>query len=400
MPDYAATAALIVAAGSGSRAGSSGPAKQYRAIAGKPVLAYSLDAFLSHPLIDSVQVVIGPQDAAQYDTLAPLHEKLRVPTTGAATRQGSVMAGLAAYRDHPPGRILIHDGARPFVSAGLITRVAEALDEVAAVVPTMPVTSTLKTVGADGAVSATVRRETLHAAETPQGFRYDAILAAHIKAAAAGKTFTDDAGIAEWAGLPVRAVAGAADNVKLTTAADIEAAERRLLGEEMLRLGDLRVGFGYDVHPLGPGSQVMLGGIAIPHTNALIGHSDADVALHALTDAVLGALADGDIGSHFPPSDPQWKGASSDRFLSLAVRRVATRGGAIAHLDLTIIAEAPKIAPYRDAIRQRVADICDVGVDRVAVKATTSERLGFVGRSEGITAHAAATIRLPFGKPG
>lgn len=391
------TAALIVAAGSGSRAGSTGLAKQFRTVGGRPILSYSLESFLTHPAIACVQVVIGADHAAPYRTLAPPNERLRPPVTGAATRQGSVMAGLAAYRSDPPDRILIHDSARPFVDGALITRVSEALDGADAVVPTLPVTSTLKRVTADETVAATVPRESLHTAETPQGFRYDAILAAHTKAAAEGVNFTDDAAIAEWAGLPVRAVRGDGDNIKLTTAADIAAAERRLASEEMLRLGDVRVGSGYDVHRLAPGSQIVLGGIAISHTRALVGHSDADVALHALTDALLGAIADGDIGAHFSPSNPQWKGTSSDRFLAEAVRRVAARGGVIAHLDLTLIAEAPKIAPYRDAIRQRIAGICGIGVDRVAVKATTNEGLGFAGRGEGIAAHAAATVRLPLG---
>lgn len=391
------TAALILAAGSGVRAGSVGPVKQYRTIGALPVLRHTLDAFLNHPVIDAVQVVIGADGADPYAAIAPHNAKLRPPVTGAATRQASVEAGLKAYRDRPPDRILIHDGVRPFVSADLIARVAEALDRAEAVVPTLPVTSTLKAVDAEGAVTATVAREGLNAAETPQGFRYTAICAAHAQAASAGLSFTDDAAVAEWAGLRVHSVPGDRDNVKLTTAADIAAADRRLLGEEMLRSGDVRVGSGYDVHAVGPGSHVMLGGIPIPHTNALVGHSDADVALHALTDALLGALADGDIGTHFPPGDPQWKGAASDRFLADAVRRVAARGGIIAHLDLTIVAERPKIAPHREAIRQRIAEICGVDIDRVAVKATTSERLGFVGKGEGIAAHASATIRLPFG---
>jgi 2-C-methyl-D-erythritol 4-phosphate cytidylyltransferase/2-C-methyl-D-erythritol 2,4-cyclodiphosphate synthase len=391
---------LIVAAGSGARAGSDGPVKQYRTVGRRPVLAHSLEAFLSHPAVASVQVVISAQDAAQYEALAPHNEKLRRPVTGGATRQGSVMIGLQAFCDHPPDRILIHDGVRPFVGAGLISRVIEALDGADAVVPTMPVTSTLKAVDTAGMVTATVSREALHTAETPQGFHYAAILAAHAKAASDGLTFTDDAAVAEWAGLPVRSVPGEADNIKLTTASDIAAADRRLRVEEMLRLGDVRVGSGYDVHPFGPGSRLLLGGIEIPHPHRLVGHSDADVALHALTDALLGALADGDIGTHFPPSDPQWKGAASERFLADAARRVAACGGVIAHLDLSLIAETPQIAPHRDAIRRRIAEICSVSIDRVAVKATTNEGLGFIGRGEGIAAHATATIRLPFGTKG
>jgi len=392
------TAALIAAGGSGSRAGSTGLPKQYRTIAGRPMLSHSLEAFLAHPAIASVQVVIGAGHDTLYHSCAPQNAKLRPPVGGDETRQGSVMAGLSACRDEPPDRVLIHDGARPFVSSELIARVAAALDGADAVVPTLPVTSTLKKVVADETVAATVSRESLRFAETPQGFRFAAIFGAHARAAEERLAFTDDAAVAEWAGIPVRSVAGDIDNVKLTTAADITAAERRLLGEEMLRLGDVRVGSGYDVHCLAPGTRITLGGVAIPHTSELVGHSDADVALHALTDALLGAIGDGDIGTHFPPSDPQWKGVASDRFLADAVERVAARGGIIAHLDLTIIAESPKIAPFRDAIRQRIAEICGIAIDRVGVKATTNEGLGFVGRGEGIAAHATATVRLPFGR--
>jgi 2-C-methyl-D-erythritol 4-phosphate cytidylyltransferase/2-C-methyl-D-erythritol 2,4-cyclodiphosphate synthase len=236
----------------------------------------------------------------------------------------------------------------------------------------------------------------VQAAETPQGFAYAAILAAHEKAAAAGATFTDDAGVAEWAGIPVRVVPGETGNVKLTSPEDIVAADRRILADTALALGDIRVGTGYDVHAFGPGNEVMLGGVAIPHTRGVVGHSDGDVALHALTDAVLGAIADGDIGHHFPPSDPQWKGASSDRFLRFAAERVAARGGGIANLDVAIVTEGPRISGHRDAIRSRIASICGISPDRVGVKATTNENLGFIGRGEGLAAYATATVRLPF----
>jgi 2-C-methyl-D-erythritol 4-phosphate cytidylyltransferase/2-C-methyl-D-erythritol 2,4-cyclodiphosphate synthase len=391
------SAALIVAAGRGSRAGSGETPKQYQSIGGRAVLAHVLDAFVTHPAIDRVQVVIGSGDAVQYDSIAPHTERLLPPIVGGSTRQESVFAGLKALAPHAPSRVLIHDAARPFAGAGLIAAVADALIGYEAVIPTSPVSATLKAVDGAGRVVATIPRDRLHTAETPQGFRFETILNAHRKAAAEGRDFTDDAAIAEWAGIPVRTVPGDPANVKLTTAADITAADRRLAGETALRLGDVRVGNGYDVHAFGPGNEVMLGGVAIPHSRGLVGHSDADVALHALTDAVLGALAEGDIGAHFPPTDPQWRGASSDRFLADAVGRVAARGGVIAHLDLTIIAEAPKIGPHRDALRQRIAAICGIGVDRVAVKATTNEGLGFIGRGEGIAAYATATIRLPFG---
>ena len=390
------TAALIVAAGRGVRAGSGGLAKQYQLIGGRPMLTYCLNAFLEHPAIDSVQVVIGADDVTQYGSLAPNSEQLLPPVFGADTRQGSVLAGLTALAARrPPDRVLIHDAARPFASPDLTTRVVIGLDDADAIVPTLPVTSTLKALDTEAKVTATVPRDGLHTAETPQGFTFSRILEAQRKAVSARRDFTDDAALAEWAGIPVVAIPGEVANIKLTSAADIAAADRRLAGEAMLVTGDIRVGMGYDVHALGPGREVMLGGIAIPHTHALIGHSDADVGLHALTDAVLGALADGDIGAHFPPSDPRWKDVSSDRFLAEAARRVAGRGGTIAHLDLTLIAEAPKIGPHRDAMRQRISEICQISLERVGVKATTNEGLGFLGRGEGIAAHASATLRLP-----
>jgi 2-C-methyl-D-erythritol 4-phosphate cytidylyltransferase/2-C-methyl-D-erythritol 2,4-cyclodiphosphate synthase len=293
--------------------------------------------------------------------------------------------------------VLIHDAARPFATADLIDRVVSALDEADAVIPALPVAATLKAVDANDIVTATVARDGVRAAETPQGFRFPAILAAHEAAARVGTVFTDDAGIAEWAGIPVKVVTGVAGNIKLTSAEDIAAADRRLLGDAALALGDVRVGTGYDVHAFGPGNEVMLGGLAIPHTRGVVGHSDGDVALHALTDAILGAIADGDIGMHFPPGDPQWKGASSDRFLRFAADRVAARGGGIAHLDVAIVTEGPRIAGHRDAIRSRIAAICGISPDRVGVKATTNENLGFIGRGEGLAAYATATIRLPFG---
>jgi len=318
------------------------------------------------------------------------------PVHGGASRQQSVLNGLAALEDLNPDKVLIQDAARPFASAALLTRVIGALDAADAVLPVVPVANTLKRIRADGTVAETVPRENLAGAETPQGFRFAAIRDAHRRAAAAGVEVTDDAAVAEWAGIPVVTVAGEAGNVKLTTAEDFADADRRLAAEAALAAGDVRVGVGYDVHALGPGDWVTLGGVQIPHTRGLVGHSDADVVLHALTDAVLGALADGDIGSHFPPSDERWRGASSDRFLAFAVERVAARGGRLAHLDVAVIAEAPKIGPHRDAMRTRIASIAGIRPDQVGVKATTNEGLGFIGRSEGIAAYAMATIRLPF----
>jgi 2-C-methyl-D-erythritol 4-phosphate cytidylyltransferase/2-C-methyl-D-erythritol 2,4-cyclodiphosphate synthase len=391
------TAALIVAGGRGQRAvDDTGIPKQYQTIGGKPILQRAVETMLGHPGIDRVQVVIGDGDAALYQRLPLSHSKLRTPVAGGETRQQSVMQGLAAMEDQPPARVLIHDGARPFVSRALIDRVISALGDAVAVAPAVAVTDTLKRVDGAGQVTATVPRDGLYAAETPQGFVFSEILDAHRRAAREGRAFTDDAAVAEWAGLDVSIVAGDPGNVKLTTAADIAAANRRLSAEELLRLGDIRVGVGYDIHSIGPGHEVNLGGIAIPHSRGLVGHSDADVVLHALTDAILGALADGDIGAHFPSSDQRWRAASSALFLADAVRRVAARGGIIAHLDVALVAQGPQIAPHRDRMRQSIAAICGISPDRVGVKATTNEGLGFIGRGEGVAAHATATIRLPF----
>jgi 2-C-methyl-D-erythritol 4-phosphate cytidylyltransferase / 2-C-methyl-D-erythritol 2,4-cyclodiphosphate synthase len=261
-------------------------------------------------------------------------------------------------------------------------------------VPGLPVTDTVKSVDAGGFVGNTLDRKTLRTIQTPQGFAFAPLLAAHRKAAAQGREdFTDDAALAEWAGMKVAVFDGEPGNIKITNADDFARAEAM----QFTRLGDVRTGTGIDVHAFGPGDHVVLGGIRIPHAQALTGHSDADVVLHALTDAVLGALAEGDIGAHFPPSDPQWRGASSDRFLKFAVERVAARGGRIAHLDVTVVCEAPKIGPHRDAMRAKIAELSGVAIERVAVKATTSEKLGFTGRGEGIAAYATATVRLPWG---
>jgi 2-C-methyl-D-erythritol 4-phosphate cytidylyltransferase/2-C-methyl-D-erythritol 2,4-cyclodiphosphate synthase len=387
--------ALIVAAGRGVRAGSREIPKQYQAIGGIPMLRRSLDLLLSHPGIDRVRVAIADADRALYAAIAPENGKLGPAVSGGETRQISVCNGLAAIED-TDANVLIHDAARPFASPALVTRVADALMTAEAVIPAVPVASTLKQANADGVITATVPRANLYAAETPQGFRLGLIRAAHQKAAAAGMEFTDDAAVAEWAGHEVRIVEGEATNMKITTAADIATANRSLRAEDALRLGDVRTGIGYDVHPFGPGHEVMLGGVAVPHTRGLVGHSDADVMLHALTDAVLGAIGEGDIGAHFPPSDPQWKGASSDRFLSAAAERVRARGGMIGHLDVSLVAEEPRIGEYRELMRARIAEIAGIGIDRVGVKATTNENLGFIGRSEGAAAYAVATIRLPF----
>lgn len=385
-------AVLIVAAGRGLRAGAGLP-KQYRQLAGQPVLAHALAAFAGHPRVDEVRVVIDPADRALYDRLAEAKPDLGEPIAGGPTRQESVRLGLEALADDPPACVLVHDGARPLVDAALIGRAIGAVMDGGAVaaVPGLAVTDTIKQVDAVGIVTQTPDRHWLRAVQTPQAFRFDALLQAHRRQAGAG--LTDDAAVMEAVGHRVLVFEGDPANVKLTHPEDFALAERRLSPP----LDDIRTGHGYDVHAFAPGDHVWLGGIRVPHEAGVLAHSDGDVILHAATDAILGALADGDIGSHFPPADPQWKGASSDRFLAHAAALVAARGGRIAHLDVTVVCERPKIGPHRDAMRARIAAILGIAVDRVAIKATTSERMGFTGRGEGLAALAVATVRLPAG---
>jgi 2-C-methyl-D-erythritol 4-phosphate cytidylyltransferase/2-C-methyl-D-erythritol 2,4-cyclodiphosphate synthase len=391
----ARVAAVIVAAGRGYRAGGEIP-KQYRQIAGEPVIRPTLSAFLRHPDIYAVQPVIHPDDKGLFSAAAQGLENLLPPVAGGATRQSSVRAGLEALNAQAPGFVLIHDAARPFLSAGLINRAISAAMNGGAAIPAVPITDTVKQVDDQDMVTGTLERDRLRMVQTPQAFAYDLIVDFHRRAAAAGRDdFTDDAALAEWAGHRVSVFAGEAANVKLTTNDDFLRAEA--LG--MARLGDVRTGNGFDVHAFGAGDHVMLGGVRIPHNRGVEGHSDADVALHALVDAILGALADGDIGVHFPPSDPQWRGASSDRFLAFACERVRARGGMIALLDVTVVCEAPRVGPHRDAIRSRIAEIAGIPLDRVAIKATTSEKMGFTGRGEGLVAMATATVRLPWTTP-
>jgi 2-C-methyl-D-erythritol 4-phosphate cytidylyltransferase / 2-C-methyl-D-erythritol 2,4-cyclodiphosphate synthase len=381
------TAALIVAAGRGTRASGSLP-KQYVRIGGVSVLARTLGVFLDHPGIDLVQVAIGAGDEPLYSSaVASLgDDRLLAPVPGGATRQASVRNGLRALTPHAPNRVLIHDAARPFVTPDVIERVLAALAESAGAVAAIPLADTLKQAGPDNCVAATLDRAGLWRAQTPQGFRFADILAAHERAQAAKGDMTDDAAVAEWAGLPVALVMGSHTNRKLTTAEDLAMAERIVGGP------DVRTGQGFDVHRLVAGDHVWLCGLRIAHTHALEGHSDADVALHALTDALLGAIGAGDIGQHFPDTDPRWKGAASAIFLREALRLVRARGGTIGNVDVTLLCEAPKIAPHREAMRQRIAELVDLEVARVSVKATTTEGLGFTGRREGIAALATATV--------
>jgi 2-C-methyl-D-erythritol 4-phosphate cytidylyltransferase/2-C-methyl-D-erythritol 2,4-cyclodiphosphate synthase len=292
---------------------------------------------------------------------------------------------------------LVHDAARPFTSAALVDRAIMAARKTGAAIPALPVTDTVKIVDNDSLITATLDRSHLRTVQTPQAFAYPVLLDAHRRAAAAGRAdFSDDASLAEWAGLKVAVFEGEAGNVKMTTPEDFIRAER----DARATLADIRTGIGYDIHAFDSGGDhVWLGGVKIPHAKKLTGHSDADVALHALTDAILGALADGDIGVHFPPSEEKWRGASSDQFLSFAVERVKARGGVVSHLDVAIVCEAPKINPRRDEMRARIAEIAGISVDRVGVKATTNEKLGALGRAEGIAAYATATIRLPWTTP-
>jgi 2-C-methyl-D-erythritol 4-phosphate cytidylyltransferase / 2-C-methyl-D-erythritol 2,4-cyclodiphosphate synthase len=388
----AKVAAVVVAGGRGYRAGGDRP-KQYRAIAGEPVIRPALAAFLRHPQVEAVQPVIHPDDADAFRAATVGLDNLLPPVPGGATRQASVRAGLEALRTVAPELVLIHDAARPFLSDDLISRAIAAAREHGAAVPAIAVTDTVKQIDAQDMISETLDRTRLRTVQTPQAFAYDLIVAFHSRAAAAGREdFTDDAALAEWAGHRVNAFAGESSNLKLTTNDDFERAEMLRLAA----LADVRTGNGFDVHAFGDGDHVMLGGVRIPHTRGVTGHSDADVVLHALVDAILGALAEGDIGVHFPPSDPQWRGASSDRFLAFACERVRARSGMIAHLDVTVVCEAPRVGPHRDTMRARIAAIAGIPVSRVAVKATTSEKMGFTGRGEGLVAMATATVRLPW----
>ena len=377
--------ALIVAAGQGNRAGGEVP-KQFRAVAGKAVLAHAHDALTAHGGVDAIHIVLGEgQEATARALLGERAVASFVP--GADSRRGSVRAGLEAIAAAGGADIvLIHDAARPFLPVVVVDRLLDALDRAEGAVPTLPVADTLVR-GADGRMAETVDRAALYAVQTPQAFRFPTILAAH-RAWDETEEATDDAQILRRCGHDVIMVQGDERLAKMTFPEDFARAERALPRTT-------RVGMGYDVHRLAPDELLWLGGILIPHDRGLAGHSDADVALHAIVDAILGALAEGDIGSHFPPTDPQWRGAASDKFLAYARERVAARGGAIEHIDLTIICEAPKIGPHRDAMRARIGEILAVPVDRISVKATTTERLGFAGRREGIASQAVATLTLP-----
>lgn len=393
-------AALIVAAGRGTRAASgqssggqgAGP-KQYAAIGGKTVLTRAIDAFARHPEITEVKVVIHADDGELYEraTADFGFGKLSAAAIGGPSRQASVLRGLEALAPAAPDVVLIHDAARPFVSAKTISNVIAALRDRPAALAALPVTDTLKRTSGDDVVTETVARAGLWRAQTPQGFQFAPIIAAHREAAKKNlDTFTDDAAIAEWAGLEVAVVEDSTGNIKITTAEDLELADR-----QMTSALEPRTGTGFDVHRFSEGDHVWLGGVKIPHTHKLEGHSDADVVLHALTDALLGAIGDGDIGQHFPPSDPKWKGAASRLFLEDAVRRVRDIGGRIGNVDITVLAEAPRIGPHRPAMQNLIGEVLGLPPNRVGIKATTMESMGFVGRHEGIAAMASAMVFVP-----
>ncbi|MET4664838.1 bifunctional 2-C-methyl-D-erythritol 4-phosphate cytidylyltransferase/2-C-methyl-D-erythritol 2,4-cyclodiphosphate synthase [Sphingomonas sp. PvP056] len=378
------TAAIIVAAGTGARSGSAVP-KQYAPLGGRAVLAHSYEALRRHPAIDRVVVVIGAgQEAALKDAIGDVEH-----VTGGATRRRSVLAGLEALGGDVE-HVLIHDAARPFLSAAVIDSLLTALDTRDGAVPALPLADTLArdTALSGTLLGGTVSRDGLHRIQTPQAFRYPVVLAAH--RSWRGDEPTDDAQMVRAAGGAVALVPGDPMLEKITHPADFAAADARL--EATLRT---RMATGFDVHRLEVGEELWLGGVLIPHDKGLSGHSDADVALHAITDALLGTIAAGDIGTHFPPSDPQWRGADSAQFLQHAASLITDRGGIIDFIDLTLICEEPKVGPHRVAMRDRIADLLRLKPGQVSIKATTTERLGFTGRGEGIAAQAAATVRVP-----
>ena len=387
-------AALIVAAGQGTRAASLGvDLKQYANIGGMTVLGRAVAVFADHPEIDEIKVVIHGDDGRLYEraTSGCTSAKLSEPAIGGSTRQASVLCGLEAIAASMPSLVLIHDAARPFVSDTTISKVIAALGERPGALAALAVTDTLKR-AAGGIVTKTIARDGLWRAQTPQGFHFAPILSAHRKAANGGiDIFTDDAAIAEWAGLDLAIVEDSSSNVKITTSEDLEVADRQLT-----RVLEPRIGMGFDVHRFCAGNHIWLGGIKIPHTHRLDGHSDADVILHALTDALLGAIGDGDIGQHFPPSDPKWKGVASKLFLEDAALRVRERGGRVGNVDITILAEAPRVGPHCPAMQKLIGGVLGLPVDRVGIKTTTTEQMGFTGRREGIAALATAMVFAPW----
>jgi 2-C-methyl-D-erythritol 4-phosphate cytidylyltransferase / 2-C-methyl-D-erythritol 2,4-cyclodiphosphate synthase len=387
------TIAIIVAAGRGARAGAGGP-KQYRTLGERAVIAWTAEAFLTHADIDAVRIIIHRDDHDAYEAAMGgllAHPKLMAPVDGGAQRQDSVRIGVESLEAAAPACVLIHDAARPFIDAPSIARVIAALQSHDGAIAALPMHDTIKRAGPDALIEATVPRDALWRAQTPQGFHFDKILSAH--RAAQGEVLTDDAAVAEAAKMRVALVAGSPDNMKITQAEDFGMAE--ILLRRKVNEMEYCTGHGYDVHAFEDGGAVILCGVEILHDKKLKGHSDADAGMHALTDAILGAIGEGDIGDHFPPSDPQWKGVASSIFLTKARELVAARAGRITHCDVTLICEAPKIGPHREKMRAALAAVLRIEDSRISVKATTTEQLGFTGRREGIAAMATATIALP-----
>ncbi len=392
---------IILASGKGIRAGGNVP-KQYRAIAGKSVLEFSLKTAIEHADIERVLLVVNVEDKDLWQPIIDKYKNKIQIIYGGVTRQISVANALKTLAEIGAAEstiTLVHDAARPFISHALISRAIGSAKIHAASIPVLPVIDTIKQVDEQGIVITTLSRNDLRNVQTPQAFEFGILLKAH-RAAKTAKSqeftdsinFTDDASIVEWAGHKVHSFEGEQSAFKITTESDFQYAGYYILNQKKYAT---RVATGYDVHAFGEGDHVWLGGLKIPHNRSLIGHSDADPVLHALTDAILGTIGQGDIGSHFPPSDPQWRGAESHIFLKHAVDLLKACNGRLIHLDTTIVCETPKIGIYREAMRETIAQICQVALNRVSVKATTSERLGFTGRGEGIAAFATVTVELP-----
>ncbi len=389
-------AMVIVAAGRGMRAGQENGPKQYRLVGGKSVIWHTLKAAVDANIFSNIIVVIHLEDIDLIKECAGEYSKKISCVAGGATRQESVRNGLLALEVDAPEYVMIHDGVRPFIGMDLLVRVKEALGPEIAVLPALAVSDTLKRRNEKGLIDGTVDRQNLFAAQTPQAFPYAKILAAHLKAHSEQVTdFTDDCALAEWAGLSIKIIEGSPDNIKITWKRDIELADQRLSNSPYFP--DVRTGNGYDVHSFVPGDFVTLCGVKIEHGAKLNGHSDSDVALHALTDALLATRGAGDIGTHFPPSDPQWKGAASSIFVRYAADIIAQFSGKIANVDITLICEAPKIGPHREAMTAAISAMLGISDDRISIKATTNEKLGFIGRGEGIAAIATASVVYPGG---
>ncbi len=391
---------LIVAAGRGERMKETGvqEPKQYIRLDSHTILHHCINSFATMNKIDAILIVIHPDDKQLYQASIPKNcDKLLPPVYGAETRQASVLNGLVELSKYNPQKVLIHDAARPFIDHATIDKTLNTLETHKAALVAIPLSDTLKKANDRNTVKLTIPRSGLWRAQTPQAFQFADIYSAHKLVIEKAKDidFTDDASIAEWANIDVQLIQGSETNRKITLPEDLDWARNILELKRMQYQKSIRMGSGFDVHAFEEGDNVILCGINIPHNKSLKGHSDADVAMHALTDALFGAMSDGDIGTHFPPSDTQWKGAASDQFLRYAVERLRERSGMIQNVDITIICEKPKISPHSYVMRENLSNIMDLPIDRISVKATTTEKLGFTGRSEGIASMATATISLP-----